>query len=228
MIYILATNFARKGRDDLWKRYKHRDLFVDGSFSELLKYLDCHHEDESIELVLNGDIFDFDSVVEVPSKAPFSVTWLERARGLRSEEKKSLFKIRMILSDHDVWVKALSRFVEQGHRVVFVIGNHDMELHWPSVQQDIVDSLELGSVAAGRVRFCEWFYLSNGDTLIEHGHQHDMYCACQDPIFPLIQRHEDPCVRLPFGNLAARLMMNGMGFFNPHVESSFILSLFGS
>ncbi|MGE3758306.1 MAG: hypothetical protein AB7H97_11150, partial [Pseudobdellovibrionaceae bacterium] len=30
---------------------------------------------------------------------------------------------------------------------------------------------------------------------------------------------------LPFGNLACRYMMNGMGFFNPHVDSNYIMSM---
>jgi UDP-2,3-diacylglucosamine pyrophosphatase LpxH len=74
------------------------------------------------------------------------------------------------------------------------------------------------------VRFCEWFYISNGDTFIEHGNQQDPYCLCLDPLAPFILRYNKIEIRLPFGNLASRYMVNGMGFINPHVDSSFVMS----
>jgi UDP-2,3-diacylglucosamine pyrophosphatase LpxH len=79
-----------------------------------------------IELVLNGDIFDFDSVMVIPESPGFHVSWLERKRGLNAEEPKSRFKIETILEDHPLFVQALRAFVLKGHRVVFVIGNHDL------------------------------------------------------------------------------------------------------
>src|SRR5690606_14881208 len=118
----------------LWKKYKTREFFFDDLFAELLKHLENMAGGEEVELVLNGDIFDFDSVMAIPEDAPFRISWLERRRGLLPEMEKSLFKIDRILDDHPVWVQALRRFVMCGHRVVFVIGNHDLELHWPQVQ----------------------------------------------------------------------------------------------
>jgi UDP-2,3-diacylglucosamine pyrophosphatase LpxH len=171
---------------------------------------------------LNGDIFDFDSVMAIPKDSNLHVNWLERLRGLSSEESKSRFKIRMILESHTVWVDALKRFVLAGNQVVFVIGNHDMELHWPSVRQDILDYLQLSPDKTSRVRFCEWFYISNQDTLIEHGNQYDAYCLCSNPIHPLIKKGSRILVRLPFGNLAGKYMVNGMGLLNPHATNSFI------
>src|SRR6185437_13267955 len=74
------------------------------------------------------------------------------------------------------------------------------------------------------VRFCEWFYISNGDTLIEHGNQYDPYCMTQDPVRPFIVRFNRIEIRLPFGNLTTRYLINGMGFFNPHLDTNFIMS----
>ena len=208
----------------LWKRYKHPDLFVDGSLKRLLEELQ-RQIDGPIELVLNGDLFDFDSVMVIPESPDFPVSWLERRRGLNAQEPKSRFKIRRILQDHPMFVQALRAFLLEGHRVVFVIGNHDIELHWPSVQKEIRDHFDLPEDLRRNVSFAEWFYISGGDTLIEHGSQYDAYCLCSNPIFPLIRKGSKRSVRLPFGNLAGRYMTNGMGLFNPHVESSFIMSL---
>jgi UDP-2,3-diacylglucosamine pyrophosphatase LpxH len=205
----------------LWKRFKHVSLFVDETFKNFLGKIQ-ELIPGPIELVFNGDIFDFDSVMVIPKKPPFSVSWLERRRGLYAEEAKSRFKMEAILASHPKWLEALREFIIQGNRVVFNIGNHDMELHWPSVRRDIVDKLELPEEFQGNVRFTEWFYISNQDTLIEHGNQYDAYCLCSNPVNPLIKHGSRIYVRLPFGNLAGKYMLNGMGLMNPHVESSFI------
>ena len=210
-------------RRPLWKRFKRRDLFIDDCFARFLDYI---HEvaEGPVELVFNGDLFDFDSVTVLPAEPGFRVSWLERLRGLGPEERKSLFKIQRILSDHHVWFEAVREFLVAGHRVVFVIGNHDLELHWRSVQEEVVAALQATGELRERVRFCEFFYISNEDTLIEHGNQFDAYCLCADPVHPFVQLRSEPRVRLPFGDLAQRYMLNGMGLFNPYVEETFIRS----
>lgn len=207
----------------LWKRFKRKKFFIDRSFKRMLE--DIQSEvNGTIELVLNGDIFDFDSVMQIPKNPPFHVSFLEKKRGLSSEEDKSLYKMDVILKDHDIFVDALRSFILHGNRVIFVIGNHDMELHWPAVRETIVRHLKLPNDLKSHVRFCDWFYISNQDTLIEHGNQYDPYCLCQNPVNPLIKVRNKTIVRLPFGNLAGKYLTNGMGLFNPHVESSFIKS----
>jgi len=213
-------------RRPLWKRFKGRNLFIDDSFARCLAHMrELAAGARSIELILNGDMFDFDSLTTIPHSPPFPVSWLERRRGLDAEQDKSTFKMSVILADHPVFVAALRRFLEDGHSVAFVIGNHDMELHWPAVQAEIRRALALSAEADGRLRFCEWFTLSGTDTLVEHGNQYDSYCVAANPVHPQIQWRARERVRLPFGNIAGKLMLNGMGLFNPHVESSFIKSL---
>lgn len=210
-------------KSPLWKRYKRRDLFIDESFARWLDRI-VEQAEGPIELVLDGDIFDFDAVTSLPDSPDFGISWLERKRGLDPEESKSRYKMEVIARDHAVWFDALRRFLLRDNRLVFVIGNHDLELHWPAVRQAVCRALELADEQQDRVRFCEWFYVSAGDTLIEHGNQYDAYCVCADPIWPTIQKHGRLQLRLPFGDLASRLMLNGMGLFNPHVESSFVMS----
>ena len=178
---------------------------------------------EDIELVLAGDIFDFDAVMAIPREPPWPVHWLERHRGLEPQEAKSRFKIEIILRDHSTWVQAVKGLLQAGGQVVFVIGNHDLELQWQAVQDAIRTALDVSLSEHSQVRFAEWFYIS-GDTLIEHGNQYDAYCVCSDPVNPFIEKGSVRSLRLPFGNLASRLLLNGMGLFNPHVESTFVMS----
>lgn len=212
-------------RFPLWKKYKTREFFFDSSFRGFLHKIDTMASGEKIELILNGDTFDFDSMTYIPPHPTYHVSWLEKKRGLEPEEEKSVDKIRVILGDHREWCEALRWFLERGHRVVFVIGNHDLELHWKSVQIEILNILELTAEERTRVRFVEWFYISNEDTLIEHGNQYDPYCLCDDPINPFVLDYNRVQVRLPFGDWACRYLVNGMGFFNPHVDSNFVMSL---
>jgi len=210
-------------RRPLWKRFKRRDLFIDDCFARFLSWVQ-EVTDGSVELIFNGDLFDFDSVTVLPEEPSFRISWLERLRGLNPERRKSLFKIQRILEDHDAWFAAVSEFLRAGHRVVFVIGNHDLELHWPSVQEAVLTALDPTEEHRDQVRFCEFFYVSNRDTLVQHGNQFDAYCLCADPLHPLVKLRSEPRVRLPFGDLAQRYMLNGMGLFNPYVEETFIRS----
>lgn len=242
----LADEQVEDPRRPLWMAYKRREFFIDDDFARFLEYAQ-RESDGPIELILNGDIFDFDSVTTLPEDGRY-VDWLERLRGLASDEWKSEFKMRVIIESHRSWFDALGEFVRNGHRAVFVIGNHDLELHWPAVQRLICEALgvevPLGLLEEGArnpqeglaqdsaermvshdpVVFCNWFYLSGDDTYVSHGHQYDPNCVVPDPIDPLIEVHGTPRVRIPFGDLASRYMINGMGYFNPHQSENYIMS----
>lgn len=209
---------------NLWKKFKTKEFFFDDTLSDFFEYIQEQSGHERAELILNGDIFDFDAVMSIPDDAPFRITWLEKIRGLFPEEAKASYKMQKILAEHTVFVEALRKFIKQGNNVVIIIGNHDLELHYPQVQQDIIYALNLTKEEQKQIRFCEWFYISNQDTLVEHGNQYDPYCLCQNPVHPFIQKFNRIELRLPFGDLAGRYMTNGMGFFNPHVDSNFIMS----
>lgn len=201
-----------------WRRHKHADVSGDGRILALLAHLRVLARGRPTELVLNGDIFDFDTVAAIPDPAPFPVSWLERARGLSPEAPKSLWKIRLILAHHPRVVDALRAWVADGNTLVFVIGNHDLELHWPQVQAELAATLG----GADAVTVCAWFRVAGGDTLVTHGNQLDPYCVCHDPLHPFIEVNGGLRVRSAFGNVAGKFMLNGMGLLNPHVESSFI------
>ncbi len=209
-----------------WKKYKTAQFFFDDEFESLLLHIQKVHKNQQLELILNGDIFDFDSVMSLPENPSFRVNWLEKCRGLFPEEDKSEFKIKKILEVHPKFVSALSLFIKQGHEVVFIIGNHDVELHFHKVQKALEDALQLEDNEIDRFRVCEFFYISESDTLVEHGNQYDPFCMVESPVRPFIIKNERQQVRIPFGDLATRYLINGMGYFNPHSESNFIMSAY--
>lgn len=209
----------------LWKKFKTKEFFFDDTFALFLEYLEKKAEGNPVELILNGDIFDFDSVLNLPEEPVFRVGWLEKHRGLFPREERSRHKIEIILRDHPIFVKSLREFALRNNRVIFVMGNHDLELHFSAVQHEIMKSLDLPPSARGQIRFVEWFYISNQDTLVEHGNQYDPYCMCEDPVNPYVRGYNYISLKLPFGNLACRYILNGMGFINPHVDSNYIMTL---
>ncbi len=222
----LADEEPPSPRSPLWKKFKSREYYIDGAFKKVLDSMEVQAKGP-IELILNGDIFDFDSVMSLPDEPIFHISWLERRRGLNPEEPKSRFKIETILQAHHLWADALRSFMSRGNSVVFVIGNHDIELHWPQVQEAILGRIASTPEERARVSFVEWFYISNGDTLVEHGNQYDPYSLCMNPINPLIRKHQKLFLRIPFGNLAGKYLVNGMGLMNPHSEASYIKANFG-
>lgn len=217
-------------RDDprrpLWRAFRRREHFVDGDVIKLLRHAAAAAQahGETLEVVLNGDVFDFDPVMRMPDPPPSQLHWLAHLRGLGTEQWMSEWKIGLILADHAPLMEALGEVARSGQRVVFVIGNHDLELHWPAVQARILGAMGLAPGHDAAVRFCEWFYLSGGDTFITHGHVFDSYCTVPDPISPLISVAGEPRVRLPFGEVANRYMLNGMGYFNPHATANYIMT----
>ena len=210
----------------LWKKYKTAEFFFDNVFESFLAHIVEKSGGEPVELILNGDIFDFDSVTAYPKTPPYRVSELEKTRGLYPQEEKSRYKMKKIIADHQLWFAALKDFVDKGNTAVFIIGNHDLELHFESVQELIRQELGYENDINEQVRFCEWFYISGKDTLVEHGNQYDPYCVCQNPMYPFVRKWHRKEVRIPFGNLATRYLINVMGYFNPHSEQNFIMSGF--
>lgn len=214
-----------KSRHPLWKKFKTKEFYIDEPLSLFLQHIQSEASGAQVELVLNGDIFDFDSVMSLPEKPVYKVNWLETRRGLFPRQEKSLFKIKVILEEHKEFIDGLRDFINNGHKVVIIPGNHDVELHFPEVQEYIKEVFNLPEDRKSNLVFTSWFYISNKDTLIEHGHQQDPYCICENPLNPFLLDYNELSVRLPFGNVACRYMMNGLGLFNPHVEKNYIMSV---
>ena len=104
----------------LWKRFKRADLFFDDKIERMLEHF-TSQADGRLELILNGDVFDFDGVTDQPDPAVgLRANWLERQCGLGATEPKSAWKMSKILDHHPIIVRALRRWLAQGHRLVFI------------------------------------------------------------------------------------------------------------
>lgn len=217
---------------DGWKEYKHERFTFDGEVAELVeRFTDQGDPDDERTLVLNGDIIDFDLVTAVPEEPPWPVSARERRHGMRATEAKSTWKLQHVLADHPQFVATLVRFIARGHQIVYVIGNHDPEFHFPGVREAFVtalaDSARQQDLVFDRelVRFEPWFYYVPGEVYAEHGQQYDYYNSFRYVLSPIVATDDPPTIALPMGNLSNRQLMSQMGFFNPH-GGDFILNVF--
>ena len=156
----------------------------------------------------------------------------ERRYGFLPTPEKSAQKLDAIYRGHPVFFRALAWFVGVGHRVVFVRGNHDLELFWPPVQERIRECVAREYAAAfhgpdsyspenrslpdleDRIRFEPgWFCYRRGAFYAEHGCQYDLISASANPARPILPGH--PWVMNPdVGSLAVICLHN-------HLESQF-------
>lgn len=217
---------------DGWKRYKSTEMLYDAELVALLERFQGDAEPgEPCTLVLNGDIVDFDLVTKVPDPAPFSVSRGERRRGLDPVEVKAIWTVDQVMEQHPVLSDGIARFLAAGHRLLYVMGNHDREFHFEGVQRALVAALQRAAARQGlsfpaeAASFEPWFYYEPGCVFIEHGNQYDHYSSFPNLLSPTIPLPGgEQSIDLPMGNLTNRTLISVMGYFNPH-STNFILNV---
>ncbi len=136
------------------------DFISDEALSNLI--LEFSRRENPIDLVFNGDTFDF---LKCPSLL-FPKTFYPR----HISRDVSLAKLALIYKAHQKVFDTLSQFVSREGKVVyFLVGNHDQDLIYPEVQEEI--SRLLGH--SQKVQFPGLKY-SHGSVYIEHGQQYDL------------------------------------------------------
>ena len=144
-----------------------RPGMIAGGQRELARFLDHHatHRDgeHPWRLVCNGDLFDFD----------------HQAVGMarRGREAASLELLAEVAAEFPEVLAALARFLDHGHEIVVIPGNHDFDLMWPSVRAAFTARVaaDLADPAAmERLSFRDWFYYEPDRVFVEHGQQYDL------------------------------------------------------
>ena len=215
--------------DGPWMRYRQRRFSPDGELATMLDALRGRAGGDELTLVLNGDIFDFD--------APRVVGEESICHDLPRNAEHAVPSMRAILDDHPDFVAALGRMLAAGHRLVFISGNHDVQLTLEEVRDELRERLaeaahfalgegriedEARHSARDRITFRAWFLRTDTGIVVEHGHQYDPHCALRHPMLPFVERARE--IEPTMGSLAARLVVAKMGYINPHVDASFTLS----
>jgi UDP-2,3-diacylglucosamine pyrophosphatase LpxH len=142
-------------------------------------------------LVIAGDFVDFVGMSVSPptSKMHTPPDADDHTLGLGGAEDHTIYKLRCVARRHRKVFESLARFIEAGNTLIVVRGNHDVDFHWPAVQDEFVRQLATHArIERGRVEFSPWFYYEEGRVFVEHGHQYDRYCSYEHVLSPLSPR----------------------------------------
>lgn len=180
------------------------DFFQDDEFARFLEYL---NQGPATTLIINGDLFDFLQVLEFPEEWKqdrgknrpknhiYAVHGMWHGRtfhynipladinptyGLRCTEEATRFLMGRIIEGHEVFFQAMVDFVgREGNSVVILKGNHDIQLFWDGVQNEMYDRMaclatpELALLLRERIIFKPWFHYEPGLIWVEHGNQYE-------------------------------------------------------
>jgi UDP-2,3-diacylglucosamine pyrophosphatase LpxH len=198
----------------------------------------AHHTQERLDgrpwtLVVNGDMVDFMSVMILPDEEAHADDEAEdRLYGLGFGERQSQKKLEKVIVRHQGVFGKLAEFIAAGNELVIVVGNHDFEFHYPSVQRTLVEWLCGLAVGAGadedarqafskRIQFCPWFFYRQDLVYIEHGHQYDEYCSFDYLLHPVAEARgktggKKSRVALSVAHAGMRYFANQLPEYDPH------------
>jgi UDP-2,3-diacylglucosamine pyrophosphatase LpxH len=232
------------------KYARQEDFLFDDAFARFLRYHERVKQQPRFGgrpwmLIFGGDLFDFPQVDALPEEGEP----LERVKGvarykdlsadeqnfgLGTSERESAWKLERVAQGHPSFFAALGWFVAHGNHVAVIKGNHDLELHWPAVQQRFAAEVDrayarqrqmLGegpSVTAGeieeRIRFYPWFYHEPDRVYIEHGGQYESSSHIPDYLNPV--SCENPAyLQALWGNLFVRYLFNQIEDVHPFADN---------
>lgn len=168
------------------KPNKLEDFPFDEQFREFLQGL----QDEPTELVIAGDFIDFWQVMPQLN--------LKGGRASGSTVNDSMLKVRAVIAAHQRVFKSLGDFASYfpDNRIVIIPGNHDVDLSWPDVQQEVRRAT--GIKETDKLVFVLGGYRDN-QVWIEHGHQHDTLNRFRDVSRPWSRKNGERRLDINWG-----------------------------
>lgn len=174
--------------------------------------------------MLNGDIFDF-LRIEPSAEAARSESATDRRYGPTATPQRTAETMAEVLAGHPIFVEALASVLLEGHEIVVLPGNHDVEVQWPEVQAPLRDAvlaclLEAGVPAEApqnlaKLSFQPWYFHEPGRVWVEHGCQYDPENAFKYPLRRAFTGLAQPEVALerdlPLGNFFQKYLYNLFG-----------------
>lgn len=159
-IHLGAGSFYKSKRNIL------EDFHYDKEMVDYLKYFSQKKNlKKEIELIINGDFFD---LLSVPFVQYFDDEfWSEEA---------SLEKLKIIMNAHPEILTELQSFLStQNKKLTYIIGNHDGELIFPSLQREFLNFFPKPLQKKIQIIMStEGEYIPAEGIVIKHGHQYEL------------------------------------------------------
>lgn len=165
------------------------DFGSDLEFASLLDGIVAESErtGAEVELIINGDAFE---MLQVPHTETFDPARPYPPEDYHSSsEADSVRKINIVIGGHKLFFSALREFVQAGsprRYVTFIKGNHDLNLHWPAVQDRVRRAVDATGPRASLLQF-EERRISRDGIYVEHGNQ---YAEVTDRIDDMEEPHD--------------------------------------
>ncbi|MEQ1878742.1 MAG: metallophosphoesterase [Bdellovibrionia bacterium] len=159
------------------------EFYYDEQFAEFLNYYTTgEFSDAEVELIINGDIFNF---LQVDYNGHYLTVLTESI---------CHSNLKTIIDGHPIFFNALKAFaIDPKHKVTYIIGNHDQPMLWPACQH------HLNEVLGAPVRYRSIIYFFDG-VHIEHGNMHEAANRLDPKKFFLKKDLAEPILNLPFGS----------------------------
>lgn len=195
----------------------HEDFHLDDEMSAFFDYFSTGKYGFSadgtpvqVELIINGDYFDF---LNVPVGGEFEES---------IDEEMALYKLEAIMVGHPKVMEALRRFAAKpGKKIEYLIGNHDAELFFPKIRERITRAWDPeGNFPSAHVEvIADRDRISDPSGVeIRHGNQFEASNAMdfEDPFI-----EEDvpaPVLKLPWGSIYVLKIINRMKWERSYVD----------
>lgn len=170
----------------------YEDFHYDSVMAEFLDHYSTDaFAERDVELIINGDFLD-------PLKVPINGAFPDRITN-----NIALLKVSAILNGHPVVTQALRRFVSRPNKsITYIMGNHDMEIAFPSVQQ-LFRSVVGAPDFQDRIRFrvFEPHYDLPGGVRVCHGQQYEALNKVNLQRLFLTRGYAEPILNLPWGSI---------------------------
>jgi UDP-2,3-diacylglucosamine pyrophosphatase LpxH len=150
------------------------DFIADEALAHFLETLrvESDRDDKEVELIINGDFFEF---LQVPAVAGFDPHQAYPPEAYHDScESNSIKRLDLITAGHPIVFDALADFIQveaPRRRMTLIKGNHDVNLYWPGVKQRLREVLGATGRRASMLLFAER-YVSREGIYVEHGHQY--------------------------------------------------------
>ena len=232
--------FLEHVHHDLVDRGRRGMLVINGDFVDLLRVKRTPSPKPSTDPASTPDyepwkaMLDSVGVLDLATDKPFSTTDLrlsvtsrEEKYGLKTNDYKSVWKLDSVVSGHPVFFASLAAWLREGHSLVIVKGNHDLEWLWQPVRHYLrlalarmIDGDAPGNALAsmrGRVRFVDDAMLVNDHLYFEHGHRFDRWTRVLGP--PLLGKLRNRELNIPIGSFMNRYILNRLEETYPFIDN---------
>ena len=188
----------------------HEDFFFDREFCEFMEYFSTgpYGDDVEVQLILNGDVFDF---LNVPSQGDFPdyIT-----------SDLAIERLHAILKGHPEVVKAFKAFIAKpGKSILYNIGNHDMDFFFPAVREEFCRIIGGENWKKEKIWVnADKEFLEYDGIQIHHGNQFEaVHRANYEKPF-VTENLPEPILYLPWGSVYVIKIINRLKWELDHID----------